>query len=379
MSDPVTNVEIEDVLSSIRRLVSNGDKARMRDPAPAEDHDDESVFVSETASTDSHKGASDTTDRLVLTPAFLVVDTDHRPKSDARSAENTEAVRSDDEEWREDDQDHVAEDESGDDDDVHQDDHQNHDHEGQDADAENHGSDQTGDDNDHDGDHQVDDAQGDDADEWQSVDAEHELEHTSDTPDAQTDDWPLPLTNMMGGASEEVDTAEGAASPETEVAHDAPDRSELVATIAELEAAISSDAGEYEPDGSEEASSAAIMWPGSAARRGHDVEDAEVSDAQGEIGQDSDATDTAPDHEGEPTSSQVEDAPQADNDVYADDDLDGLLDAGGVQLDEEALRALVAEVVREELTGPLGERITRNVRKLVRREIYRILSSQEFD
>jgi len=35
--------------------------------------------------------------------------------------------------------------------------------------------------------------------------------------------------------------------------------------------------------------------------------------------------------------------------------------------------------VRSELQGALGERITRNVRKLVRREIYRVLSSQEFE
>ncbi|MGR3519963.1 MAG: hypothetical protein ACU0B5_07130 [Roseovarius sp.] len=48
-------------------------------------------------------------------------------------------------------------------------------------------------------------------------------------------------------------------------------------------------------------------------------------------------------------------------------------------LDEEALRDLVAEIVRQELMGTLGERITRNVRKLVRREIHRALSSQDFD
>ncbi|MFD1509979.1 hypothetical protein [Lacimonas salitolerans] len=48
-------------------------------------------------------------------------------------------------------------------------------------------------------------------------------------------------------------------------------------------------------------------------------------------------------------------------------------------IDEEALRELVAEIVRQELQGALGERITRNVRKLVRREIHRALSSQEFD
>lgn len=53
-----------------------------------------------------------------------------------------------------------------------------------------------------------------------------------------------------------------------------------------------------------------------------------------------------------------------------------LRDAG---LDEAALRALVARMVREELRGPLGERITRNVRKLVRREVYRILASRDFE
>lgn len=46
-------------------------------------------------------------------------------------------------------------------------------------------------------------------------------------------------------------------------------------------------------------------------------------------------------------------------------------------LDEEALRELVADIVRKELQGALGERITRNVRKLVRREIQRALASQE--
>ena len=48
-------------------------------------------------------------------------------------------------------------------------------------------------------------------------------------------------------------------------------------------------------------------------------------------------------------------------------------------LDEEALRELVADIVREELQGALGERITRNVRKLVRREIHRALAAQELE
>ena len=49
------------------------------------------------------------------------------------------------------------------------------------------------------------------------------------------------------------------------------------------------------------------------------------------------------------------------------------------QLDEQALRALVTEIVRQELQGALGERITRNVRKLVRREIQRVMTTQDVD
>ncbi len=47
--------------------------------------------------------------------------------------------------------------------------------------------------------------------------------------------------------------------------------------------------------------------------------------------------------------------------------------------DEAALRELIAQVVREELQGVLGERITRNVRKMVRREIYRALAEYKPD
>lgn len=67
------------------------------------------------------------------------------------------------------------------------------------------------------------------------------------------------------------------------------------------------------------------------------------------------------------------DAPQPDAenvDVIAADEA---------VLDEEMLRELVSDIVREELQGALGERITRNVRKLVRREIHRALTAQELD
>ncbi|MDF1728296.1 MAG: hypothetical protein P1U53_11170 [Sulfitobacter sp.] len=48
-------------------------------------------------------------------------------------------------------------------------------------------------------------------------------------------------------------------------------------------------------------------------------------------------------------------------------------------IDEEMLRDLVSEIVRAELQGALGERITRNVRKLVRREIHRALTAQDLE
>lgn len=47
-----------------------------------------------------------------------------------------------------------------------------------------------------------------------------------------------------------------------------------------------------------------------------------------------------------------------------------------VSEENAALRRLVADLIREELQGELGERITRNVRKLVRREIKRALASE---
>lgn len=48
-------------------------------------------------------------------------------------------------------------------------------------------------------------------------------------------------------------------------------------------------------------------------------------------------------------------------------------------VDEEILREMVADIVRQELQGALGERITRNVRKLVRREIHRALAAHDLD
>jgi hypothetical protein len=48
-------------------------------------------------------------------------------------------------------------------------------------------------------------------------------------------------------------------------------------------------------------------------------------------------------------------------------------------LSEDLLREIVRDMIRDELQGSLGERITRNVRKLVRTEINRALASRDFE
>ncbi len=48
-------------------------------------------------------------------------------------------------------------------------------------------------------------------------------------------------------------------------------------------------------------------------------------------------------------------------------------------LDEAMLREMVAQLVRDELQGTVGERITHNVRRLIRREIARALTLQDFE
>ncbi len=133
------------------------------------------------------------------------------------------------------------------------------------------------------------------------------------------------------------------------------DRAGLEATIAELEAAVTAQPDEWEPDEGESFDTDA--WAASAfeAPQGDDVPDASLADA-------------ALVDDVEPATDEPVDAPIGAPSV-ADD-----LPAG---IDEDALRAMVIQIVREELNGDMGERITRNVRKMVRREINRILVSRD--
>lgn len=88
---------------------------------------------------------------------------------------------------------------------------------------------------------------------------------------------------------------------------------------------------------------------------------------------------TAPDHHGA-------DAPEApfvgDEDHHpAGDGFDWADPSPAVadpvtDLDDAALRDLIRDVLREELQGAMGERVTRNLRKLVRAEIARALTAR---
>jgi len=53
--------------------------------------------------------------------------------------------------------------------------------------------------------------------------------------------------------------------------------------------------------------------------------------------------------------------------------------APDVLFDEDVLRAMVQAIFREEMAGPMGERITRNIRKLVRAEVGRMLAAHELE
>lgn len=61
------------------------------------------------------------------------------------------------------------------------------------------------------------------------------------------------------------------------------------------------------------------------------------------------------------------------------DPVPSAANSGSTPPDQDELRDMVAQIVREELTGDLGERVTRNIRKMVRREINRSLSARDIE
>ena len=96
----------------------------------------------------------------------------------------------------------------------------------------------------------------------------------------------------------------------------------------------------------------------------------EVSDSDADASPESSAArDPSPEAE-----SPTDDAPILAADTYVDD----VTEFEDTILDEDALRAVIAQIVREELHGQLGERITQQVRKLVRSEIAKALDGRRY-
>ena len=250
MSEPVSNAEIEDVLSSIRRLVSEN-----------------------TGPDRSPSDVPETSEKLVLTPAFRVLDKDEAPQ-----------------------------------------------------------------------------------------------DLPVDTPEAEA---PAPETDEADFSQEDASADSDASAAET------PEM-DLEARIAELETAIDDTFEEWEPDGSEEDAQApdpAILNHGGVFDSGPEPtpDSSPESVPEAEIFQPEDAF--VDDSEwDEPEILEAEHIPDED-----DLNITGGLDDGEAFLDEDSLREMVSQLVREELQGHVGERITRNVRRLVRREIKRALSIRDLE
>lgn len=77
------------------------------------------------------------------------------------------------------------------------------------------------------------------------------------------------------------------------------------------------------------------------------------------------------------TMEQIEKAVQASLEAYVREIELAAPRVTEIDINPEMLRDMVSDIVRRELQGSLGERITRNVRKLVRREIYRALEARD--
>ena len=359
MNDPVTNVEIEDVLSSIRRLVSENARAE-RTPEAAE-RQAEGVnerrkelreerldeHRSETAQADARAATPDVEAKeammLVLTPA-LRVEEEPGVEADASPEES----------------------------------------DGKD-------------------------------------DAADELHTLVDDP-AEATASENAIEDVVHEAMERDDEAADDMSRLSFIHSDAaarsPEMSTLEDRIAGLEAAVAQREDDWEPDGSSDDDNAgapveSLNWEDSDTvvsrwEDDDDVEDAElISEHDAEPAMDlsefADFADTDAETAGQaeapvpemaaPESVEPEDAPQsgaaaevetapepADPELSLGLELDPDLFGGDDSvIDEEALRDMVAEIVRQELQGSLGERITRNVRKLVRREIHRALAARELD
>ena len=315
MSDPVTNVAIEDVLSSIRRLVS--EDGRVRPLVPQSEH----VPASDNA--DGQKGDS-VPGKLVLTPALRVADA---PQSvDSAVIENKAAS----------------------------------------------------------GITLPEDAQ--------PVMQEQALPVLEAGPDAAPADWhdeaisadQADTLDAVESAFEDISDIDAAPMPEALAWEDHSDATFGDGPLSEDNPAPTDD-GQFGDDDLAESGFPECASAPEAAPRSElldepaGLKDEAAAPISGDPASSGDFVFASTRDSGMPQDAVFE---AADSDQHldeVDDDQPSLFGEDETLLDEETLRELVTEIVRQELQGALGERITRNVRKLVRREIHRALTSQELE
>jgi hypothetical protein len=208
---------------------------------------------------------------------------------------------------------------------------------------------------------------------------------------------------MMPGALDDGEAIDLASLPPPLFLHRPRVPSELAEAVSSIGAAVPDDG--YESETGEMGPADALPvpdWPESSWSAPEvitAVDEAEVvdlTDGPAAWAQDGDldllGEDASADDDGAPYLA-VEEEIDADGDAaeaaalaaLADDEAGNWADnqagAGSAlaEIDEEMLRDIVRDIIREELQGALGERITRNVRKLVRSEINRAMVTRDFD
>lgn len=347
MSDPVKNEEIEDVLSSIRRLVSESGGLQENTKEPQEAPISASSAEPDVGALPEEQSGT-RTDRLVLTPSLRVADDMDAPAGDLRS--DTEGTA--EERFAEPDNEGSIE-EAGTADGARED--------SQDADVS---------EEEHDVAHGA-------AEIFESAereDAEPEKADLENDPSAEVED--RPDQPQDGESADGAETSEEPpAQAEADEQHTGEDNTgehtsgaeqageTLKDRIEQLETAVLHSASDWEDD-----------MEGGGDNAPHPVETLQWEDHR---------DDEAPGggRESARASAYVRVAEPSREDEGEDssDEFDFMGDDDEAVLDEDALREMVADIVRQELQGALGERITRNVRKLVRREIHRALMAQELD
>ncbi len=193
-----------------------------------------------------------------------------------------------------------------------------------------------------------------------------------------------------------VDTNETPFDPDA----NAPRTPSLESRIADLEATLGDQPSNWEPDGSsfsedqdaeQMISENAYSWHDEAALETVETQQKNAAaeeefEAAIESRSHKPESEISPEHEAIPFPKAETQTPDAEfvseapiNADFPNDEEPVDFYANDAVIDEDTLRDMVSEIVREELQGALGERITRNVRKLVRREINRVLSNQDFE